>query len=81
MRLNGWYKGRVFAHEIRMQIFKEHFGATDSEVQDPVKDSTWNFLSDWAFQNQEVYYFLFKAEPDDRQINYQRLQEDREELA
>ena len=31
-----------FAHNLRMGLFKEHFGFDDKDLQDPVCDAFWN---------------------------------------
>jgi len=60
-------------------ILIEHFGEANAEaVQDPLNKKWLDSIEKQANINSEFYYYVFKAEPDDNQINFDILKRDRE---
>ena len=59
------FKINKFAHDFRMKLFAEHFGAENpNEILDPVSKDFWNRWNERAQRNTEIYREIFSAEPD-----------------
>jgi len=61
---------RLFAHSLRKELYKEHLGASEEEVEDPLADSFNEKMEEIANRNTEIYRNVFACYPDD---NIKRL--------
>lgn len=53
------------AHELRKQLYMEHFGISSSEAEDPISSKTEKLVRKIAEKNTEIYRDLFGVYPDD----------------
>jgi len=59
------------AHNLRTDLFMEHFGASYEEVADPI--SSFEFLGKRAKENSDALYKIFACEPSNQITNYEQL--------
>lgn len=48
-------KVRKFAHNLRVELFMEHFGTKKEEIADYHNEDTWWSMIEHADKNQEIY--------------------------
>ena len=76
------FKANKFAHNLRVTLFKEHFGTEkDEDVKDPISQTFWEEWNGRANANSKFYREVFKAEPDDMFDSYKTLLKARKEQA
>jgi len=54
-----------FAHTLRKELYKEHLGLSDKEVEDPLNENLVKELTRIAERNTEIYRTVFACYPDD----------------
>ena len=76
------YKGNEKHLNYRLTIsIIEHYGADSlDEVEDPMDPDFLEKFIKRAEKNTEIYYDIFKCEPDNAQINFEKIKSDRKEI-
>lgn len=68
-------------HEFRKRLMAEHYGTDDlDEVSDPLCEEFFQKLIRRSEKNTKYYRDIFKVEPDDRQTDFDKIKQDREEF-
>ncbi|KRW98761.1 Phox homologous domain [Pseudocohnilembus persalinus] len=65
------FKGSQFAHTLRVNIFKEHFGLSEEELIDPICDKLDKKINEQTKKNVEIYREIFRCYPDNEFKSYQ----------
>ena len=69
-----FYKAREFAFTLRLNLFKEHLGATtqteEVDLYDIVCPNFWKMINQRALQNTEAYREIFSCYPDDNMTSF-----------
>jgi phospholipase D1/2 len=60
----------VFAHELRKELYVEHFGVTAKQAEDYFKGDVWSFIVETAKKNHEIYRLLFGCYPDNEMTDF-----------
>lgn len=53
-----------FAHELRKDLYVEHFGITYKQAEDYFNGDVWHLMIETAKKNHEIYRILFGCYPD-----------------
>ena len=61
--------------ELRMRLYREHFGLTEKEAEDPMAESTWQMVRVRAKTNTLLYRELFGCYPDDTMLRFGEIEE------
>ena len=66
------------AQELRVKLWKEHFGFSDEECADPLAESTWEAIALRAANNTLLFRKIFGCYPDDQITQRKQIQQKRE---
>ncbi|KRX01723.1 hypothetical protein PPERSA_01593 [Pseudocohnilembus persalinus] len=72
------YEGYIFAHTLRKQLFKEHFGLQGDDLLDPLDKKIFKKLMHNALNNTKIYRQIFGCYPDNLATNFQKMKQIKE---
>lgn len=64
---------KKFAHNLRVELFQEHFGVKREQVEDYLNEDTWWSIINHADKNQEIYREVFGIYPDNSMRNFRDI--------